>query len=92
MAEKHSLEARADLMQRMADTVDVDLGDAVASGRISGADLRAATLRCYYCTAAETCSAWMSAGAPGAEDGAPRYCENRLLFDRLPHGYAALGI
>lgn len=76
------------LMQRMADTVDADLGEALISGQLSGEGIRAAVLRCTRCEAADFCETWLDVNeARKAETGsapsAPDFCLNQDLMDRL---------
>lgn len=76
------------LMQRMADTVDADLGDALISGHLSGDGLRSAVLRCTRCEASDFCETWLEVNetrkeATGTVPMAPDFCLNQDLMDRL---------
>lgn len=73
------LDRHADLVNRMADTVGVDMGQALLDGRLTGQDLRSMVTSCCACDGAADCPGWMDAHAGGAPS-APDYCNNR---DRL---------
>lgn len=76
------LDHHADLVNRMANTVGVDLGDAVLSGALSGQVLRSAVLNCCGCEGGAECPDWLNAHAHGA-DVPPDYCRNRDLLAQL---------
>ena len=73
-------------MERMAETVGADLGDAVAKHRLSASDYRTAVIRCTTCDASDECRHWMDSQAHA--EGAPAYCRNRDLLERLSHAEA----
>ena len=77
------IERHTDLMHGMADTVGVDLGDALLDGRLAPDELRSAVLRCTGCEAAEVCGQWLADNADSNPDAAPGYCRNADLFARL---------
>jgi hypothetical protein len=76
------LDRHADLVNRMADTVGADLGEALLKGTLSGQGLRAAVLNCCRCEGGGECPDWLEAHAQGAEE-APDYCRNRALLAGL---------
>ena len=76
------LDERADLMNRMAETVGANLGDAVIDGRLDATGVRSALVACARCNAAEECVHWMDEHADGAAHP-PGYCRNSALLDRL---------
>jgi hypothetical protein len=76
----------AGLMERMAERVGADLGDAVAEHRLSASDYRTAVIRCTTCDASDECGHWMDCHAHA--EGAPAYCRNRDLLERLSHAKA----
>ena len=80
------LDRHAALMNRMADTVGVDLGDALIDGRLSGEGLRSAILRCTACDSPEACAHWLAGKSPGSAGEAPAYCRNRALLAGLGEG------
>lgn len=82
-----TLAHHADLMSRMAETVEADLSGALLRGQIDAAGLRVAVLRCTSCAAANTCETWL-ADQHGHAAGAvrpviPAFCVNADLMDRL---------
>lgn len=79
------LDRHADLMQRMADTVGADLGQAMQDGRLSAEGLRSAVLRCTSCDSVGACEHWLEAQEAGTIDAAPGYCRNADLLERLQH-------
>lgn len=74
-----TLDHHAELVARMAETLGVDLGQAILDRRIDGQGLRSAVVACCACEAADACPGWMDAQATPAPE-APDYCRNR---DRL---------
>jgi (methylthio)acryloyl-CoA hydratase len=66
------LDRHADLMHRMADTVGVDLGDAVARGTLSPEELRGAVFSCMACEGGAECGDWL--------DNHPAGCRNPMLL------------
>jgi hypothetical protein len=76
------MDGRMELMGRMARRAGAPLPDALADGRLSPEELRAAAQRCTACTNAGPCAEWLD--TPSTADGAvPSYCRNRHLFARL---------
>jgi len=81
------IDRHALLVQKMAETVEADLGEALIAGRIRPEGLRAAVLRCTRCEAADACEDWLDDHAATGADVAPDYCLNRELLARLrPEG------
>jgi hypothetical protein len=76
------LDRHADLVNRMADTVGADLGDAILTGALTGQGLRSAVLNCCNCEGGGECPDWLDAHAQGAAV-APDYCRNRDLLASL---------
>ncbi|KPQ06796.1 MAG: hypothetical protein HLUCCA12_09315 [Rhodobacteraceae bacterium HLUCCA12] len=82
------IDRHADLLKRMAETVQADLGAALESGSLSGEDLRRAMFTCVGCNHAAECPGWMDAHGDGAA-AAPGYCRNRGWLARLRSEHAA---
>jgi len=82
MVDQENLKRHAALMDQMAQTVGVDLEDAVLSGRLAIDEISDAVLRCTKCASPDTCPAWM-AGQSEPADRAPDYCGNRSMLQRL---------
>ncbi|WP_114966248.1 DUF6455 family protein [Alkalilacustris brevis] len=77
------IDQHAALVGQMADTVGIDVGEAMASGRLEPESLRGAVLRCMRCDSVEECSAWLYAHADATAESPPDYCRNRELLERL---------
>jgi hypothetical protein len=77
-----TLDRHTDLINRMAETLQVDLGDALINGRLPPEGLRAAVLSCTACEGAGECPGWLDSHAEAASH-APGYCRNADLFERL---------
>jgi len=71
-----------DLMSRMADTVQADIGAALVSETVTGQELRNAVIACTGCEGGEECPDWLASHTEGAAD-TPQYCRNRDLMLRL---------
>ncbi len=70
------------LLHRMAETVEVDLAEALLTGRLDGETFCAARDSCSACPEAARCGAWIEA-MPSATPATPHYCRNRSLMARL---------
>lgn len=90
-----TLNTHAQLMNRMAQVLGVDLTEAMAQRLLSGEDWRNAVVRCAGCAAPGACLHWLSkqdapedhAGAATAE-AAPEFCNNRLMMAHLAEAMA----
>lgn len=76
------IDRHAELMNRMAETVGTDLGDAVIRGEMSGEQYRSALLACTRCAHPAECEHFLVSHADGAA-AAPDFCRNATLMDRL---------
>jgi len=76
------IDRHADLVDRMADTVGVNLVEAAQRGEIAEGTLRSAVFSCIGCTEPLACKDWLDAHPDGAHE-TPEYCRNKALFDRL---------
>jgi hypothetical protein len=76
------IDKHTDLFQRMADTVGVDLGEAVFRGQLPPQGLRAAVMSCMGCEGAMDCPGWLDDHAEGS-DQTPAYCRNSRLLAQL---------
>ncbi len=77
------IDRHANLVNRMADTVGADMGDALLDGRVRAQELRSAVLRCTRCDHVEKCVPWLGAHAESGARSAPEYCSNRRLLSRV---------
>ena len=73
------------LMERMADTVGIDLGETVQSGELTPEMLRNGVFACMGCRQTSECIHWLADNPDGADD-TPAYCRNRNLYDMLGSG------
>lgn len=78
----NKLDTHASLIGTMAETVHVDLTEALATGRLSGQELRNAVVACMGCAGVCECSDWLASHQDGAES-TPAYCRNADLMARL---------
>ncbi|MEO9614528.1 MAG: DUF6455 family protein [Nitratireductor sp.] len=69
--------ARADLMEKMIDTLGVREG--ILDMPDEASVMRNAALRCLSCRHGAECGTWLETNATHAR--APSYCRNRELFD-----------
>ncbi|MVA99064.1 hypothetical protein GN330_17585 [Nitratireductor sp. CAU 1489] len=69
--------ARADLMEKMIDTLGVRAGISEMPDQPSV--MRNAALRCLSCRHGAECGSWMETSP--THERAPSYCRNRELFD-----------
>lgn len=72
----------AELVDRMAGTLGVDLTGEMLRGDLPPQDLRGIVLTCMGCREAEACEGWLAAHAAGS-DVAPGYCRNRERLQTL---------
>jgi pyrroloquinoline quinone (PQQ) biosynthesis protein C len=85
MPGKATLKAHADLVDRMAGTVGLDLEEVMMEGRMTFDQLGEAVLACTGCTQPETCQHWLALQHT-SDEAAPGYCRNRDTFQRLASG------
>ena len=72
----------AELVNRMADTLGVDLAEEMLRGNLPPQDLRATVLNCMGCREAGACETWLAAHPEGA-DATPGYCRNKERLEAL---------
>ena len=80
-----TINRHAALMNRMAETLGVDLGTAIADGRLPAEGWREAVVRCTGCSDPEGCQHWLSEHSvdENPPEAAPGYCRNRDLMHSL---------
>ncbi len=84
MALLKKIDRHNDLLQGMAASQGVDLGEALLDGTVTAAGLRGAVLRCMLCENPDDCEARLAVAVEtGAQPQVPDYCRNRDLLDRL---------
>lgn len=88
MPGKATLKRHAALVDQMAETVGVDLEQAMMEGRMTSDQLSDVVLTCTGCSEAEACARWLATqDAPAATT--PDYCRNTDTFQRLSDGKKA---
>ncbi|HKL06813.1 MAG TPA: DUF6455 family protein [Roseovarius sp.] len=88
MSSTTTLKRHAGLVDRMANTVGVDLEEKVMQGQLDFDGISDAVLNCVGCTAPDECEHWLALNSSGA-DSAPGMCRNSELFATLKAGKLA---
>lgn len=73
---------RSSLVNRMAETVGVDMGEEMIRGHVTPEEIRGAVFRCMSCRKDGACTHWMDAQT-GTAEAAPDYCRNSRMLGRL---------
>ncbi|OED48218.1 hypothetical protein AB838_12480 [Rhodobacteraceae bacterium (ex Bugula neritina AB1)] len=82
MTAEAKLKTHAELFDRMASTVGLDLEEEAVAGTLRFDEIPEAVLRCTRCGGVGACQKWMAEGPrPGAD--APDFCRNRDLLGYL---------
>ncbi len=82
MQGQKTLKRHANLVDRMATTLGIDLEEKALRGELAFNEIADSVLACSGCTSPGRCEAWLDAHAAGS-DAAPEYCRNADLFARL---------
>lgn len=82
MPSRTVLKRHAELVDRMAQAVGVDLEEAALGGRVSVSEIGDAVLSCTGCGQPGACESWLAETA-GPQDRPPSYCRNTDLLARL---------
>lgn len=85
MQSTSTLKRHADLVDRMANTMGVDLEEKMMAGQLRPGQLGDAVLACTGCANPEACGHWLAAQEGVTEQG-PDYCRNGDLFTLLKAG------
>lgn len=85
MASRTTLRRHAALVDRMANTVGIDLEEKAMTGQIDFDGISDAVLNCVGCTAPDACEHWLAQNADGT-DNTPALCRNSELFATLKAG------
>lgn len=88
MPGKATLKRHAALVDQMAETVGVDLEQAMMEGRMTSDQLSDVVLTCTGCSEAEACARWLATQDEQAAT-TPDYCRNTDTFQRLSDGKKA---
>ncbi|GHH01636.1 DUF6455 family protein [Pseudodonghicola xiamenensis] len=87
MQDRDSLKRHAALVDRMAETLGIDLQEAALEGSVAMDEIADAVLRCTGCSDPSHCAGWLDGHGHGAAQ-TPGYCRNRDLMARLRPGVA----
>jgi hypothetical protein len=74
--------AHSKRVQRMAESVGVDLGQAILNGKLRGFPITDIVFRCSRCAEKTTCDAWLDRQVAAVEQ-TPDFCRNKQLLDGL---------
>ncbi len=85
MTNQKTLRRHADLVDRMATTLGLDLQELAMAGQIRFDTISDAVLRCTGCSNAEGCEHWLSM-QNGVAPETPDMCRNADLFQMLKDG------
>lgn len=85
MPQTKTIKRHADLVDRMARTLGMDLEEEVYAGQLDPETLCDTVLRCTGCTDPDGCEAWMAAQA-GPVETEPIMCRNGEVFAALKAG------
>lgn len=85
MLSQKLLRRHADLMDRMAKALGLDLEELILMGQLEVATVGDAVLACTGCTDAEGCDRWL-AMQKGPASETPPVCRNSKLFSDLKAG------
>ncbi|GAA6163954.1 hypothetical protein NBRC116590_16580 [Pelagimonas sp. KU-00592-HH] len=82
MPDRADLKRHADLVDRTATRLGIDLEDAALSGRLAFDDIAEMVMRCTNCSNPEDCAHWLNRDEARA-DAPPVYCCNANLLADL---------
>ncbi|WP_317057124.1 DUF6455 family protein [Roseovarius rhodophyticola] len=89
MADTITIKHHADLVDRMAETLGVDLEEKVLEGLLDPSTLSEAVLGCTGCADPEGCELWLQAHQGVGASSTPVMCRNASMFDTLIKGKRA---
>lgn len=82
MSGKAKFDEHAELVEKMAEVLGVDLDEEMMAGRWTPEDLQATVSRCLGCTDPANCRFWLEEHAAGAAE-TPGYCRNKDLLETM---------
>ncbi|WP_135501203.1 DUF6455 family protein [Roseovarius aestuariivivens] len=85
MTQTLTIKRHAALVDRMAETLGIDLEEATLQGFVLPDTLTDAVLRCTGCSNPDGCTQWLQSHSAGAE-ATPSMCRNGDLFAMLRDG------
>lgn len=83
MCEARTLNRHAALVNRMAETLGLDLSRATREGRLSAETWRDAVMSCTSCADPGNCTLWLAEHHDTGAEAPPDYCRNTDLMGRL---------
>jgi len=83
MCEARTLNRHAALVNRMAETLGLDLTQATREGRLSAETWRDAVMSCTGCAEPDHCTGWLAERHETGAEAPPDYCQNAALMTRL---------
>ncbi|UAB87742.1 hypothetical protein I5192_10870 [Ruegeria sp. SCSIO 43209] len=81
MSDRETLRRHADLVDRMATTLGVDLQEVAIEGALQFDEISDAVLRCTECPNPGHCKAFLAKNLTAPDT--PEYCRNHELLNRL---------
>ncbi|PIV78551.1 MAG: hypothetical protein COW54_08845 [Rhodobacteraceae bacterium CG17_big_fil_post_rev_8_21_14_2_50_63_15] len=81
-----TLKRHAELVDRMASSLGVDLEQKIMEAQMQFAALGDMVLACTGCANPEVCEHWLAQHRSEAAETAPDYCRNADIFARLKAG------
>lgn len=85
MTQNMTMRRHTDLVDRMADTLGIDLEEKVYAGQLDPETLCDAVLRCTGCSDPDGCEKWLAA-QDGVVENPPIMCRNGEVFLGLKNG------
>jgi len=82
MSGKSKYDEHAELVEKMAETLGVDLTEEMMAGRWTPEDMQSTVSRCLGCTDPSQCKGWLQDNAAGADE-TPGYCRNKDLLEAM---------
>lgn len=86
MCDARTLNRHAALVNRMAETLGIDMTEAMRESRLSSQEWRDTVMRCTNCADPEHCMTWLAERQETGAEAPPDYCENRPLMAELRTG------
>lgn len=81
MQSTKTLRRHAQIVDRMADALGVDLEEEALRGHLTIGEIDDAVLRCTGCSNPDACERWLGTGPQASEP--PGFCRNAKLLDDL---------
>ena len=72
----------AGLVDRMADTLGIDLSEEIQRGHLQPQELRNTVANCVGCLDPDGCEVWLATHADGSDE-TPAYCRNKERLEEM---------